>query len=135
MSVEQMAARCPDAQPVAKALLYGMKFAINSEGVATIVPDGQSVVIGLVWGLSARDEMILDIYEGVSADYYTKHRLPIEQLDGTRLEALTYIAADDVPGVPREGYMELIVEASKQLKFPREYVSMLRSFLSNEENV
>lgn len=60
-----MRKRCPEAELVSVGTISGWRFRINAHGVATIVPEDESTVWGVVWRLSKRDEQNLDYYEGV----------------------------------------------------------------------
>ena len=95
----QMAHRCPAARATGVAELSGWRFLINARGCATIVPDPECRVHGLVWDLTADCEAALDAYEGVSHGIYTKEVMAV---GGS--EALVYLAANTRPGHPRPGY-------------------------------
>ncbi|MGV8122381.1 MAG: gamma-glutamylcyclotransferase family protein [Candidatus Xenobiia bacterium LiM19] len=49
MYTEQMTERCPGQSFEGNAVLAGKRFIINSNGVATIVPENSSRVWGIVW--------------------------------------------------------------------------------------
>jgi gamma-glutamylcyclotransferase (GGCT)/AIG2-like uncharacterized protein YtfP len=78
----QMRRRCPDANCVGVGMIPGWKFRINTRGVATIVPDDESTVYGIVWSLSKADEQSLDRYEGVSLGLYSKAPTEARLKDG-----------------------------------------------------
>ena len=48
MDANQMSKRCPDAVMVATGMATGFRFRINTNGVATIVPDEMSSVHGIM---------------------------------------------------------------------------------------
>ena len=68
MNLNQMAFRCPDAQVVDTVRLEGYRLAFRmnggGHGVATILPEPDSFVDGVLWRISERDEQSLDLYEG-----------------------------------------------------------------------
>lgn len=68
MNLEQMAFRCPSAEPIGSAWVdgYRLTFCGNTSGtgVATILPDEESRVNGLLWLLTENCENSLDHYEG-----------------------------------------------------------------------
>ena len=59
---EEMAYRCPGARAMGKAVLPGYRFEFKS--FATIVPDVDSYVEGVLWTITESDELALDILEG-----------------------------------------------------------------------
>ncbi len=58
MNLNQMAFRCPDAQVVDELEGYRLAFCMNGggHGVATILPEPDSFVDGVLWRISERDE-------------------------------------------------------------------------------
>jgi hypothetical protein len=123
MDVNQMADRCPSAEIVGVCRLDRHRFIINRRGVATLVPDAASCVLGILWDLPPEDEQSLDEYEGVPT-YYQKHLIVVET-DREAIQALIYLAADRTPGRSRPGYMEEILAAARQYKFDETYLSEL----------
>jgi cation transport regulator ChaC len=88
------------------------------------------VVHGLLWTLTEADEKALDRYEGVSKNLYRKVICSVKQEEGAVLvEALVYVASDNVPGPPRLGYLEKIIHAAREHGFPVEYIAELGSWL------
>jgi hypothetical protein len=108
--------------------LDGHRFLINSRGVATLVPDASSYVLGILWNLPPEDEQTLDDYEGVPT-YYQKHLITVET-DREAIQALIYQATDSTPGRSRWGYMEGIVTAARQHGFDEAYVTELARWLN-----
>jgi gamma-glutamylcyclotransferase (GGCT)/AIG2-like uncharacterized protein YtfP len=126
----QMARRCPGAKPVGTALLRGWRFLINSRGVASIVADNESTVQGVVWELTDDHLRALDGYEGVP-DWYQRLAVEVELPERGEVACVTYIdksEGGDVPGSPRAGYLEKIVEGAENFGLPPNYISFLRSF-------
>lgn len=126
MDPKQMARRCPSSTIVGKARLKGYRFQINQRGVATIVPDSNSIVWGLAWQISERDEKSLDDAEGVRYGTYLKQCAPIEFEDGNSKQLLVYIASNSDFGTPRENYLEGIVTVAESNGFPDDYLSELK---------
>ena len=110
LSVGQMVKRCPAAVRGEVAALPGWRFVINRRGVATIVPDREAQVMGLLWDLTPACEMALDGYEGVAKGHYEKRSLAV---GGT--PTLVYIATESAPGAPRDAYLEGILAAARAL--------------------
>ncbi len=71
----QMAARCPKALEEGVVELSGWRLIINGRGVATLVPDPEARVFGLVWRLTPACEAALDRHEGVARGVYRKAEL------------------------------------------------------------
>lgn len=68
INLEQMAFRCPAAEPIGPASVDGFRLTFcgdtSGAGVATILPDKGSQVNGLLWLLTENCESSLDFYEG-----------------------------------------------------------------------
>ena len=126
MSSEQMSVRCPDAVEVGVATLAGYEFVINTRGVAGVVEKQGSRVIGILWKISAEDEVILDKYEGAnrSDGPYRREVIAVNRADEP-VDALVYIAKDTCLGSPREGYLERIIKAALDHGIERSYVRFL----------
>ena len=73
LSLEQMAARCPESRYIGLARLHDFRWQINQRGVANVVPKRGSVVEGLCYLLSRKDEVRLDKNEGVPIAYVKQH--------------------------------------------------------------
>lgn len=130
MDATQMRQRCPHADFVSVGTISDWRFRINSRGVATIVPEDESAVHGIVWRISKADEQTLDRYEGVGIGIglYTKTTVEVRLRDGARFQAFLYLAQDHHPGPARPGYMDGIVAAALSNGFPSEYVEELRTW-------
>jgi len=124
----QMQKRCPDSEPVGLAKLEGYRFLINTRGVATVVPDDNGVVHGLLWRISSGDENTLDVYEGVGWGTYRKEVFDVEAEGGPGRRALIYVAADDGKGEPAKEYMDKIIDAAEEHCLPDKYQTELQSW-------
>lgn len=130
MLARQMEQRCPGAKAISTALLRGWRFIINSRGVASIVADKSGTVHGVMWELTEEHLLSLDGYEGVP-DWYQRRMVVVEMAERGEAECITYIdrsEGGDIPGPPREGYLEKIVEGAENFSLQPEYISFLRSF-------
>lgn len=128
MDVEQMRDRCPSAKFLNTAVLLDYKFALDSEGCATVTPCEGKEVFGVIWNISAEDEKALDRYEGVSVGCYNKETLKVRP-EGyfTKFPMLIYVSRRGKNnGERRNGYMEKIVEAAKKHGFDSSYLGMLK---------
>jgi gamma-glutamylcyclotransferase (GGCT)/AIG2-like uncharacterized protein YtfP len=131
MDLEQMAHRCPQARVVSPGILKGYQFRINSRGVATMIPLPGARTYGLIWEITPQDCRHLDRYEGVASGYYYREEVAISTPAGERHSCLTYIAAEETPGAPRQGYLERIIHWAERHGLPRDYIDReLRPWLA-----
>jgi len=112
MCADRMARRCPAAREQGIARLAGWRVILNSRGVATLVPDAGSDCIGVLYTLTPACVMKLDGFEGVADGHYRRQHLPV----GGR-EALVYLATCSLPGPPRPGYLDIILNAGRRRGF------------------
>lgn len=119
MDTAQMAARCPAARRVGTGSVAGMRFLINTRGVATVVPARGARVHGVLWRLTPECERALDGFEGVVWGRYRKRVVAVETRRGT-LPALAYVDPLAIPGLPRPGYLELVLRAAARARLPRD---------------
>jgi gamma-glutamylcyclotransferase (GGCT)/AIG2-like uncharacterized protein YtfP len=124
-----MSLRCPGAEPGEPAVLDGYRFWINRVGYASVVPDPDSKVYGVLWTVGAEEEVALDEYEEIDAGLYVKQQHVVTTNRAGRVEALVYAATDSRPGRPAKDYLEGILEAAKQHGFPRGYLRELEGWL------
>ena len=125
MSRAGMAARCPGAQALGLAKLSGWRFVIGRDGYASIVRAAGGEVIGVLWQLGARDIAALNAYESLDSGLYKRGQVTVRH-DGGAKAAMVYIARARKIGRPRPGYMELIVAAARDWRFPADYIRALQ---------
>lgn len=120
MNLNQMAFRCPDAQVVDTVRLEGYRLAFRmnggGHGVATILPEPDSFVDGVLWRISERDEQSLDLYEGFPR-LYGKEPVTVVDPDGLKREVMAYTMNSpykDVPALPSKSYLEGILNGCRQ---------------------
>lgn len=120
MNLNQMAFRCPDAQVVDTVRLEGYRLAFRmnggGHGVATILPEPDSFVDGVLWRISERDEQSLDLYEGFPR-LYGKEPVTVVDPDGLKREVMAYTMNSpykDVPALPSKSYLEDILNGCRQ---------------------
>ena len=128
LCTDQMARRCPAAQPGEVVRLEGWRFIINREGFATLLPAAGALAWGLVWQLTPACEATLDTYEGVESGEYRK----VEWRVGG-MPTLVYLAAEERFGPPRPGYLERILAAAAGWGLPPAYVAELASWAGATE--
>jgi gamma-glutamylcyclotransferase (GGCT)/AIG2-like uncharacterized protein YtfP len=130
MNPDQMAVRCPEAAPAGVALLKGWRVAINSRGVATIVPDeAGSFVEGVLWWVTEACLRSLDRYEGVARGNYVRKTLQV-RLDHQVVQAIVYVASSSDLGEPRSGYLEDILNGANHFSLSRAYRRRLEALRS-----
>lgn len=125
MDRRQMAGRCRQASWVGVAVLSGWRFLINSAGWATIISESGAAVYGCLWDLTSGDEAALDLYEGLAEGLYLKERFKVQISTGVHQEAMVYVATDSAPGTPHAGYLESILAAAIENRFPEDYLREL----------
>jgi gamma-glutamylcyclotransferase (GGCT)/AIG2-like uncharacterized protein YtfP len=124
MSLEPMRQRCPGARLLGTATLRGYRFVIMTNGYASVVPDPSGVVHGILWRIRPRDLAALDAYEEVAEGLYSRDLLPVLS-NGQTMMALVYLGMEKSEGAPREGYMELVVQAAREHRLPEDYIESL----------
>ena len=103
---EEMAYRCPGARALGRAMLSGYRFEFKS--FATVVPDADSQVQGVLWTITDADEAALDILEGYP-EFYDKQHVKVQQ--GIDYIAMTYIMGPREKGhAPSDGYYSMVSE-------------------------
>ena len=126
INLEQMARRCPDAEPVGHAVLrdHALLFrgrTPNAEtGVATIAPLRGGVVHGLLWEITPACERALNRYEGAS-HLYQQNTVEVLDTNGDAHSVLTYVMTDTrarTPVLPSFVYYETIREGYIQNSLP-----------------
>jgi gamma-glutamylcyclotransferase (GGCT)/AIG2-like uncharacterized protein YtfP len=124
MSRALMQARCPRAEAIGTATLSGWRFVINPEGFGSIAPHPGERVYGVLWRLSARDLAAINAYESVDSGLYVRRHLSV-RCGATQAIALVYIARRRGEGLPRPGYIPLVVEAAREWQLPEAYIHAL----------
>jgi gamma-glutamylcyclotransferase (GGCT)/AIG2-like uncharacterized protein YtfP len=133
MDLDTMFDRCPNVTFIEAGELTGYRFIINTRGVASIVPDVNSSVSGIIWTITEDDEVFLDHFEGVKGGLYTKHTVTVgEIIESNMHDCLVYVASDSKEGKPIEGYFTNIIKWAKNYRFSKEYVDYLMSLKGGE---
>ena len=106
-NLEQMARRCPTAVSLGAAVLPGFRFEFKS--FATVSPDVEQDVHGVLWEIQPSDEVSLDRLEGYPI-YYNKRMVDI-LIDGKTATAMTYFMyPDEVLNLPSASYLTMLKE-------------------------
>lgn len=123
-----MRTHAPHAEPLGAAALADFRFVITADGYASVAPKRGAKVHGVLWRLTPRDRVALDVWEGIAAARYRGAALPIGST-GCRRPALVYIARALPAGRAKAGYMELVIAAAQEWNLPADYISSLERWL------
>jgi gamma-glutamylcyclotransferase (GGCT)/AIG2-like uncharacterized protein YtfP len=132
MDAAAMGARCPKAQVLGIARLARHRFALMSDGYATVVRDPNAQVHGVLYDLAQSDIPALDRYEDISRGLYVKANQPVLRENGSPARALVYIGRAGASETPnrRPGYMDGVIGAARAAGLPVAYVDFLAGLLS-----
>lgn len=125
MSAAIMRRHAPDARPLGVATLPDHRFLIAGDGYASVGAARGSTVHGVLWKITPRDRIKLDCWENIAAGLYRAEVLPVRRKQ-CMVPALVYLARGKGEGVPKAGYLELVVEAAASWQLPEAYVESLR---------
>ena len=107
----QMAQRCPAAQSLGQAALYGHEFRFARH--ADIVENPDFVTHGVLWEITPECELSLDALEGYP-DYYLKKQVRVFH-NGTSEECMTYyMAGEQIDENPSDGYLTMLFEGYQE---------------------
>jgi hypothetical protein len=123
-----MRKHAPDAVPLGVAKLANYRFVITADGYASVRPAPSQMVFGMLWRLTPRDRVTLDLWENIAGGLYRAATLPVRSA-GHRLPALVYLARPRPDGQPKPGYMEIVVKAARELGLPADYITSLEHWL------
>jgi gamma-glutamylcyclotransferase (GGCT)/AIG2-like uncharacterized protein YtfP len=130
MDVAAMRRRCRSSLLCGTAELCQHRFFIMCGGYASIAPDPNQSVHGLLWQLAGSDIAALDRYEEVASGLYRKRVVTILFRGGYR-RALIYWGRSTLPGAPRPMYMEAILTAAATAELPSRYLAFLARLWRN----
>ncbi len=120
--------RCPDAIDLGNAILPDHRWLATAAGVATVVPQPDSLVHGALLSLSARDQDSLDRFEALDLGFYRREQHDVITAAGGRARAWVYFANQPDPGRPIPAYLAAVVEAARERKFPAHYIAELEAW-------
>jgi AIG2-like family len=123
-----MGRHAPCARPLGVASLKNHCFMITGDGYASVEPAPAATVHGVLWRITPRDRVTLDLWENVAGGQYRAKILPVNWV-GRRCQALIYVARPRPPGRAKTGYMELVVAAARAWNLPLGYIASLQCFL------
>jgi AIG2-like family len=123
-----MRKHAPQAQALGVARLANYRFVITADGYASVEPARAQAVHGVLWRLTPRDRVTLDGWENIAGGLYRAETIPVFAA-GRRRPALVYVARPRGAGVPKSGYMEIVVAAARAWKLPAGYIESLQHWL------
>src|SRR5215471_18014541 len=121
----------PVEQRVGRIRGYRLRF--NLEGrprgraaPANLYPDPEAEVWGVLYKLTRRDLLRLDSTEGVPGRGYCPMWVDAEDISGSRLNAVTYIAqGNEKDGKPSLRYITLLRDGARAHGLPEHYIRFL----------
>jgi len=129
LNIEQMAIRCPLAQPIGRFKLENWQLVFR--GVADCVPEVGAECWGGVWKITPVCEEALDRYEGIRHGMYRKEYIRIKPTpDGFR-NMLIYTMNSDGIMPPSCGYLETIRQGYRDHSMPKKAWASLRQSLAH----
>jgi len=127
-----MGARCPGARALGPARLDAWRFLINKRGTASIWPDANRAVHGVLWCCNLDHIQALDTYEGVRWRNYFRRRLLVVR-DERATAAFVYTSSRHMPGVARPNYLlSAVLPGARQFGLPSEYIEQLENWLPRQ---
>jgi hypothetical protein len=123
-----MRRHAPAAEPLGIATLSDHRFVITGDGYASVERGAARTFPGVGGRVTPRDRVTLDGWENVAGKLYRAETIPVRH--HSRLHnALIYLARPSGEGRPKAGYMELVVAAAQEWKFPAAYTADLERWL------
>jgi hypothetical protein len=124
MSRPLMRRRCPTAREIGTATLAGWRFVVTPDGYGSIARRAGALVRGVLWRLAPRDLAAINAYESLDSGLYLRRVVSV-RCGARRVAALTFVARGAGEGVPRPGYVSIVVAAARDWRFPPTYVRSL----------
>jgi len=113
--LQQIAARCPQADTYGRGRLRGARLAFAK--VATIIADENVDTLVGIYTLTASDIETLDKREGLGRSY-DRYLVTPEVDDGNAVRCFTYIRRDATPGAPTDEYFAKLTAGYRDWGFP-----------------
>ena len=123
-----MRRHAPCAEPIGVAALANHRFVITADGYASVDPVRTQTVYGVMWQLTPRDRVTLDMWESIGSGMYCAKTLLVRR-PGLCRPVLVYIARRRREGRPKAGYMELVLAAAGAWNLPSDYTASLQKWL------
>ncbi len=139
MSTRRLQARVPSAKFYARAVLRGHQLRFHKHSVvdnsakcdAFETGNPTDLTQGVLFRFDADEQARLDMCEG---EGYKIARVEVEMEDGTRLEALTYLAILIEPQLqPYSWYKRHVIEGAREHALPSDYIAWIESVETQED--
>ena len=124
MNIPQMKTRCPAASMVSTGYIHGYRLTFRGSGVANIERTQGRKVPVVLWEITERCEMALDLYEGFPS-LYVKRKVKIETMGGDTVSAFVYVMAEQYetqPCPPGQHYYNVIRQGYLDNTLPLRYL-------------
>jgi gamma-glutamylcyclotransferase (GGCT)/AIG2-like uncharacterized protein YtfP len=130
MNDEQMQKRCPSAKKIAIGklkdydIVFNRKGSYRPGGVASVHPEKNKIVYGIIWKINLLDLTKLDEIEDITA--YDRKKLVIEDTNNKKHDCFVYIAKPQGTFEPDKNYFELLFSSAISANLPEEYLDRLK---------
>lgn len=132
---------CPNATFVSigkiknYTLQFGNYFSSNWNGhVATIVPNRDTYVWGVVWDIDDSEIELMDVQEGVSSNHYNTIFVPVvlqPSLQKCYCYSYQVTGLPTYSDLPSKSYLSTIIKGATEHRLPENYILFLKSFVCN----
>jgi gamma-glutamylcyclotransferase (GGCT)/AIG2-like uncharacterized protein YtfP len=129
----QMLQRAPHSPHLGTGWLRGWRLTFGGEeigwegAVATLAEDSSASVFVSIYDLTRQDESVLDEWEGVNTNLYSKIRVRVDTLNGVQL-CYVYVLNSFEGGIPSKRYLEIMINAALEAGAPSDYIDTLKRF-------
>ncbi len=139
MSSKRLLARVPSARFYAKAVLRGHQLRFHKHSHvdnsakcdAFKTGDPDDVTHGILFLFDAAEQAELDMCEG---EGYKISQVQVELEDGSRVQALTYLAVQIEPRLrPYPWYKRHVLEGAREHALPAEYIAWIEAVETQED--
>lgn len=121
-------ALCPGAEWMGVAKLEDHSLAVAANGAITVVPAGDSIVLGSLWLVPAEKMAVLEAHHGVGSGRSFRSTARVVTPGGPRAEVTMYASNPGPTGTEAEsGHWIAVAEAAEENRLPARYVALLRS--------
>lgn len=124
LHIEQMARRCPAADPLGWFKLDNWRLVFR--GVADVIREQGAVCYGGIWRITADCEAALDRYEGVGAGMYRKEYIQIKKTPQGEKEMLVYVMNSTGIAPPAAYYLGVIKQGYNDFHLPKKAWPLLQ---------
>ena len=131
---QRLQRRCAAAHAIGRAEAQGWvvdftKYSwMDGSGKATIRASAKGTTEGVLYELPKADLATLDRIEGVGKGYDRLDKVPVQMVDGSAVDAITYIASEPRDGQrPFDWYLGLILAGCRQNGLTAETITAFRA--------